>query len=81
MKQRLFLSVLCILFLVYDAVPRFQFDLTMEGAFFGLWLVFALMALGGNFVGLYFGRSEKKGNRASQFEDSAVETRKKLYSR
>lgn len=81
MKQRLFLSVLCILFLVYDAVPRFQFDLTMEGAFFGLWLVFALMALGGNFVGLYFGRSEKKGSRAPQFEDSAVETRKKLYSR
>ncbi|WP_377888182.1 hypothetical protein [Alkalihalobacillus sp. R86527] len=81
MKQRLFLSVLCILFLVYDAVPRFQFDLTLEGAFFGMWLVFALMALGGNFVGLYFGRSEKKRNLTHQFEESEVESRKKLYSR
>ncbi|WP_270179571.1 hypothetical protein [Alkalihalobacillus sp. CinArs1] len=81
MKQRLFLSVLCILFLVYDAVPRFQFDLTLEGAFFGLWLVFALMALGGNFVGLYFGRKEKNPNISRPLADSKVETRKKQYSR
>ena len=58
MKQRLFLSVLCILFLMYDAMPRFQIDLTMEGAFFSLWLLFAMMALGGNLAGLFFGKRE-----------------------
>lgn len=81
MKQRLFLSVLCILFLVYDAVPRFQFDLTMEGAFFSLWLVFALMALGGNFVGLYFGRGEKRSKPVPSVQELGEDSRKKLYSR
>ncbi|PFG14222.1 MULTISPECIES: hypothetical protein [Bacillales] len=78
MKQRLFLSVLCILFLMYDAVPRFQIDLTLEGAFFSLWLLFAVMALGGNLAGLFFGRRE------TQFiseEDLPVDLRKKQYSR
>jgi len=77
-KQRLFLSVLCILFLMYDAVPRFQIDLTLEGAFFSLWLLFAVMALGGNLAGLFFGRRE------TQFiseEDLPVDLRKKQYSR
>ncbi|MYL62781.1 hypothetical protein GLW07_05350 [Bacillus hwajinpoensis] len=78
MKQRLFLSILCILFLMYDAVPRFQIDLTLEGAFFSLWLLFAVMALGGNLAGLFFGRRE------TQFiseEDLPVDLRKKQYSR
>ena len=78
MKQRLFLSVLCILFLMYDAVPRFQIDLTLEGAFFSLWLLFAVMALGGNLAGLFFGKRE------TQFiseEDLPVDLRKKQYSR
>ncbi|QHA92868.1 hypothetical protein [Bacillus sp. N1-1] len=78
MKQRLFLSVLCILFLMYDAVPRFQIDLTLEGAFFSLWLLFAVMALGGNLAGLFFGKRE------TQFiseEELPVDLRKKQYSR
>jgi hypothetical protein len=77
-KQRLFLSVLCILFLMYDAVPRFQIDLTLEGAFFSLWLLFAVMALGGNLAGLFFGKRE------TQFiseEDLPADLRKKQYSR
>jgi hypothetical protein len=77
-KQRLFLSVLCILFLMYDAVPRFQIDLTLEGAFFSLWLLFAVMALGGNLAGLFFGKRE------TQFiseEELPVDLRKKQYSR
>ncbi|WP_226656336.1 hypothetical protein [Pseudalkalibacillus hwajinpoensis] len=78
MKQRLFLSVLCILFLMYDAIPRFQIDLTLEGAFFSLWLLFAVMALGGNLAGLFFGKREIRRVPA---EDLQVESRKKQYSR
>ncbi|WP_273851044.1 hypothetical protein [Guptibacillus spartinae] len=78
MKQRLFLSVLCILFLMYDAIPRFQIDLTLEGAFFSLWLLFAVMALGGNLAGLFFGKREI---RHVPEEDLQVESRKKQYSR
>ena len=78
MKQRLFLSVLCILFLMYDAVPRFQIDLTLEGAFFSLWLLFAVMALGGNLAGLFFGKRE---TRYMLEKDLPVDSRKKQYSR
>ncbi|MDQ0481304.1 hypothetical protein [Guptibacillus hwajinpoensis] len=78
MKQRLFLSVLCILFLMYDAIPRFQIDLTLEGAFFSLWLVFAIMALGGNLAGLFFDRTRVQ---SMSEEDSVTELRKKQYSR
>ncbi|MBN8208596.1 hypothetical protein JI666_07555 [Bacillus sp. NTK071] len=78
MKQRFFLSVLCILFLMYDAIPRFQVDFTLEGAFFSLWLVFAIMALGGNLAGLFFGKAEV---RSMPEEDSVTELRKKQYSR
>ena len=77
-KQRLFLSVLCILFLMYDAIPRFQIDLTLEGAFFSLWLVFAIMALGGNLAGLFFDRTKVQ---SMPKEDSVTELRKKQYSR
>ncbi|WP_347549309.1 hypothetical protein ABFG93_17545 [Pseudalkalibacillus hwajinpoensis] len=77
-RQRLFLSVLCILFLMYDAMPMFQIDLTLEGAFFSLWLVFAIMALGGNLAGLFFGSREEK---AQSIEHSSKELRKKQYSR
>ncbi|MDO6656147.1 hypothetical protein [Anaerobacillus sp. 1_MG-2023] len=78
MKQRLFLSVLCILFLMYDAMPRFQIDLTLEGAFFSLWLLFAIMALGGNLSGLFFGKQERKPMIVN---DSVEELRKKQYGR
>ncbi|MGA9287519.1 MAG: hypothetical protein WBV93_04130 [Anaerobacillus sp.] len=78
MKQRLFLSVLCILFLMYDAIPRFQIDLTLEGAFFSLWLLFAIMALGGNLAGLFFGKREV--HSVPDFETSSG-MRKKQYSR
>ncbi|TLS39124.1 hypothetical protein [Pseudalkalibacillus caeni] len=60
MKQRLFLSVLGILFLMYDAMPRFEFSFDLEGAFFGLWVLFALIALGGNLAGLVYSSKLKK---------------------
>ncbi len=63
---------------MYDAMPRFQIDLTMEGAFFSLWLLFAMMALGGNLAGLFFGKREIHSE--SDYESSS-EMRKKQYSR
>ncbi len=63
---------------MYDAMPRFQIDLTLEGAFFSLWLLFAIMALGGNLSGLFFGKQERKPMTVN---DSVEELRKKQYGR
>lgn len=63
---------------MYDAVPRFQIDLTLEGAFFSLWLLFAVMALGGNLAGLFFGKRETPYLLE---KDLPAEARKKQYSR
>lgn len=61
MKQRLLLSLLSILAIVYFALPR----LPMEGgtaavAFTWIWLGFAFVAFGGNLAGLLYGQKKDR---------------------
>lgn len=57
MKQRLLLSILSILALVYFALPRLPLDGGITAQLFSwVWLGFCLAAFGGNVSVLLFGR-------------------------
>lgn len=55
MKQRLLLSLLLAMALVYFALPQLPLGVDGLGGIFAIaWLVFALMVIGGNLYGLLY---------------------------
>ncbi|WP_078430134.1 hypothetical protein [Alkalihalobacterium alkalinitrilicum] len=61
MKQRLFLCVLLACALIYFAVPRIPLGEPGLGGIFALsWLLFALIVVGGNLVGILYKKEPKK---------------------
>ena len=82
MKQRLFLSVLSIVALVYFALPRLPIH--KEGvalAFAVVWLGFCVMAFGGNMSVLLYntrGKNMKKRAKSHQSKRSGSRERRKM---
>ncbi|WP_209122089.1 hypothetical protein [Alkalihalobacillus sp. BA299] len=61
MKQRLLLCLLLALAVVYFAVPRIPLgDPGLAGVFAIAWLLFALIVVGGNLVGLLYSKGRRK---------------------
>lgn len=61
MKQRWFLSILSALALIYYALPRLPFgEVGLPQYFSILWLIFALLAIGGNLAAFLFADAHNK---------------------
>jgi len=61
MKQRYILSILCALMMLYYAIPRLHFDAAGLPKYFSiLWLLFALIVIGGNLGELLFSERKQK---------------------
>lgn len=61
MKNRLLLSLLCLAALLYIAVPRIPMGAEgLPGMFALAWLLFALIAIGGNISALMFQPKRKR---------------------
>ncbi|MBU8905172.1 hypothetical protein [Desertibacillus haloalkaliphilus] len=60
MNQRLLLCLLLALALLYFGLPRLPFSGdTVATTFAFMWLAFALMVVGGNMVGLLYGKKKR----------------------
>ncbi|MDE5412315.1 hypothetical protein [Alkalihalobacterium chitinilyticum] len=81
MKQRLLLCLLLAFALIYFAVPRIPLgDPGLGGIFAIAWLLFALIVVGGNLVGLLYGKERRKAPVLT--EDTRKEGNKlRRYSR
>lgn len=79
MKQRLILSLLSILALVYFALPRLPFHggLTAH-LFMCVWIGFCVIAFGGNLSGLLYGR---RRSRQKHMAKKQRKTRERHYGR
>lgn len=72
MKQRFFLSLLCICALVYFALPRLPFHEGFKADLFSdVWLGFCIIAFGGNLAGLLYNRDKSNRNRPGRKPKSA----------
>ncbi|MCA1032337.1 hypothetical protein LCL95_14985 [Bacillus timonensis] len=69
-RNRLILSLLATAFLLYIAIPRLDVQSGgLEGAFALIWLLFALIAFGGNLVGLLF--TTKRSQNSSKMKSAS----------
>lgn len=60
MRQRLFISILVALALIYLAIPRLPIGENGLAHVFSLsWLLFALVVIGGNLVGLLYSKNRQ----------------------
>ena len=79
MKQRLVLSLLSILALVYFAFPQLQMQGKGESVLFTwVWLGFCLIAFGGNLAGLLY---RPANNREKQRERKMAKSQRREYRR
>lgn len=61
MKQRWLVSIMSALALLYYALPRLPFDASGLPQYFSLlWLVFALLAIGGNLAAFLYAEPKRK---------------------
>lgn len=61
MKQRYIVSILCTLMMLYYAIPRLHFNATGLPKYFSvIWLLFALIVIGGNLAELLFSERKQK---------------------
>lgn len=61
MNQRYILSILCALIMLYYAIPRLSFESVGLPKYFSIiWLLFALMAIGGNLGALLYSERKQK---------------------
>lgn len=60
-KQRWLLSIFFVLALLYYAIPRLPLDAVGLPKYFSvLWILFALMAIGGNLAAIMYAESKQK---------------------
>ncbi|WP_139367594.1 hypothetical protein [Bacillus alkalicellulosilyticus] len=77
MKQRLFLCILLAFALIYFALPRLPIGAEgLAGVFAFSWLLFALIVIGGNLVGLLYSK-QVKSQRVS-VDTGKVENMRKI---
>ncbi len=61
MKQRYILSIVCALMMLYYAIPKLHFNTSGLPKYFSVaWLLFALIAIGGNLGELLFTERKQK---------------------
>ncbi len=77
MKNRLILSLLAALALVYFAVPYLPEIGTGSGGWFSaIWLFFALLVIGGNFSALLYKRYPQQSTESTSFKRSTKERKR-----
>lgn len=61
MKQRCILSIICALMMLYYAMPKLHFEAAGLPKYFSVaWLLFAMLAIGGNLGELLFSEQKQK---------------------
>jgi hypothetical protein len=63
-KNRYILSLLLGIALLYYAVPFLSFDVSVNGVFSVVWVIFALFVISGNILGIF--HSQKQTNAIKQ---------------
>ncbi|WP_349408135.1 hypothetical protein [Pseudalkalibacillus sp. SCS-8] len=77
MKNRLILSLLAALALVYFAIPYLpEMEPGLSGWFSAIWLIFAVVVIGGNLSALMFRKYPQAGSEAAGSKRIQKERRK-----